>query len=743
MADKPRIVPDPLVYSRQGDTTVLRPQAAPVDTFVRPAEPTRSPLWDLAQSLSEVRPTLNKFIAERFNEMGLKDAREAEAKAMVSQAQSLDEAITKGEIAPGQSPIYQRVFTETLGKLYGLNHAQATLWQQWVAPDNPVRSSQDPDVISKWFAERRARMMEGRSPDWVKGFAPAFNQTQQQLTQHIISNNVKAIEDQNHDALGQLFMERIMAGTAAGKSPEEIAATLADDSLPQRFAGMRGKEINTIVAKAIIAVAERTGNVDLLKIGFADRPDIKNPGSAATAIGTIEGGGRYDAIGPIANSKGQRAYGKYQVMDFNIGPWTKEVLGTAMTPQEFLKNPQAQDAVFNAKFGQYVKQYGSQAAAARAWFAGPGGMNNPNATDVLGTSVRGYEQKFIKGVFTIPEFAVAASNAQTSILAKATAAEQRAALAEARVEKHTAQSVMVQIVEAKLKDPNYEPPPELILQGVKADPTFASKMATQLAALTKVDKPRFDPQAFNALSAQFVTGIQQGKDVTPIIAAMAPYGTASQILEWNKMATTDNVLKSPAYHIADQSLQKMQDTLSAKLEPYDAARKVNDLRQEFFSYAWSYEQAALAKGQRVDPEKMSADFQIKIREMAERAQTEAGILPTPATKSSAPQAPGQQGAAQPPPGTPASVTDALNIVPLSKEASGPRQWPEGEHPWSAPPPGVQVDAAEVNALRTSPFVKNGQGLAYWQAFETKYGPGSAKFFITNNPNAIAAKLRGK
>ena len=112
---------------------------------------------------------------------------------------------------------------------------------------------------------------------------------------------------------------------------------------------------------------------------------------AATAIGKIEGD--YNSVGPVANGQGNRAYGKYQVMDFNIGPWTKEVLGTAMTPEQFLADSGAQDAVFNSKFGAYANKYGPEGAA-RAWFAGEGGMNNPNAKDVLGTTVASYGRKF-------------------------------------------------------------------------------------------------------------------------------------------------------------------------------------------------------------------------------------------------------------------------------------------------------------------------------------------------------------
>jgi hypothetical protein len=113
--------------------------------------------------------------------------------------------------------------------------------------------------------------------------------------------------------------------------------------------------------------------------------------SYADAIASIESGGNYGILGPATKS-GDRAYGKYQIMGANIPQWTKEVLGAPMKPQEFLANPDAQDQVFSAKFGQYVDKYGPEGAAA-AWFAGPGNMNNPNASDG-NTTVGQYVQKF-------------------------------------------------------------------------------------------------------------------------------------------------------------------------------------------------------------------------------------------------------------------------------------------------------------------------------------------------------------
>ena len=138
------------------------------------------------------------------------------------------------------------------------------------------------------------------------------------------------------------------------------------------------------------------GQSQLATPTMANRGARADGGSYADAISRIESGGRYDLLGPRTSS-GDRAYGKYQVMGENIPQWTRDALGRSMTPSEFLANPQAQDTVFNHRFGGYVNKYGP-GGAARAWFAGEGGMNNPNARDQLGTSVGSYERQFLKGL---------------------------------------------------------------------------------------------------------------------------------------------------------------------------------------------------------------------------------------------------------------------------------------------------------------------------------------------------------
>lgn len=113
------------------------------------------------------------------------------------------------------------------------------------------------------------------------------------------------------------------------------------------------------------------------------------------AIASIEskGSGDYSAVGPTHPKMG-RALGRYQIMEANIGPWSQAALGRAVTPEEFMANPQLQDAVFDHQFSQYVQKYGPEGAA-QAWLGGPGGVGKTDRKDSLGTSIGEYGKRFM------------------------------------------------------------------------------------------------------------------------------------------------------------------------------------------------------------------------------------------------------------------------------------------------------------------------------------------------------------
>lgn len=129
------------------------------------------------------------------------------------------------------------------------------------------------------------------------------------------------------------------------------------------------------------------------------------PPNRASAIASIESGGRYDLLGPVTRT-GDRAYGKYQVMGANIPVWTQEALGRKMSPQEFLSSPEAQDAVFQHQFGKYEKQYGNPQDAASMWFTGKPYAEGRTRRDQLGTTGDAYVDRFTKALGTGPSMAL-------------------------------------------------------------------------------------------------------------------------------------------------------------------------------------------------------------------------------------------------------------------------------------------------------------------------------------------------
>jgi hypothetical protein len=247
-----------------------------------------------------------------------------------------------------------------------------------------------------------------------------------------IQTQLAGMDEKKRKMVTEFATFRANAGGAILAMPPEQQAQ--GWAMLRQEAQQRGYDLSLFPEQWSPATAARLKfDVDQ-SIPWADRPQPMSPPGAPSAapggapsgnpgdptqwraaIKGNESGGRYDAVGP--NTGRGRAYGAYQVMDFNVGPWTAEVLGKPMTPQEFLANPEAQDKVFDAKFGGYVKQYGSPQAAARAWFAGPGGMNNPNAKDVLGTDVAGYERKFTAGLGG-PQMAQAGGFSPTNVPAQ-------------------------------------------------------------------------------------------------------------------------------------------------------------------------------------------------------------------------------------------------------------------------------------------------------------------------------------
>jgi hypothetical protein len=86
-------------------------------------------------------------------------------------------------------------------------------------------------------------------------------------------------------------------------------------------------------------------------------------------VAEVESGHNYDAVG-VVTSSGYVAIGKYQVMEYNIGPWTAEHLGKRMTVNEFRESPLAQELLAGIIFTKRIGEYKNLHDPVAEWFSG-------------------------------------------------------------------------------------------------------------------------------------------------------------------------------------------------------------------------------------------------------------------------------------------------------------------------------------------------------------------------------------
>lgn len=112
-----------------------------------------------------------------------------------------------------------------------------------------------------------------------------------------------------------------------------------------------------------------------------------------------ESNGSYTSLSPVLKSgsyKGQRSYGKYQVLESNIPSWTLQYYGQKLTPQEFLNTPGAQEAVQKGKITELWNTYGNPQDVASVYFTGvpyAQAIKENRRDQATGMTVQDYVQK--------------------------------------------------------------------------------------------------------------------------------------------------------------------------------------------------------------------------------------------------------------------------------------------------------------------------------------------------------------
>jgi len=101
------------------------------------------------------------------------------------------------------------------------------------------------------------------------------------------------------------------------------------------------------------------------------------------------GSGGYAAVGK--STAYGKAYGKYQVLKPNISAWSREALGYAVTPKQWLESPEIQDLAAQLRVTKLLRHYKLKEVPL-IWFTGNHAPKMA-AQDANGTTAWQYQRR--------------------------------------------------------------------------------------------------------------------------------------------------------------------------------------------------------------------------------------------------------------------------------------------------------------------------------------------------------------
>lgn len=268
----------------------IRPAASPVDTYARPRqEPVAKPdlsvggLADLAKSLSEVEPGIQKFLVNQHKEVTEEDERKGAAARLQNQT-AFREAVAKGLIPEGASPWFIKGYQKQEGRLDGRAYYEGL--SEHLAQSG-VANSDDPAVVNQAIEKYRNDFMQGKQGtsanlDWLDGFKPEMDRAEVSLASHHIAERQKQyslkVRDNTAKEIGLLVSDHIVRSRE-----DEGLAFGGDDARNASLAGLGGvvsqrlaelartspmlaSDVNKITVDSIIAKAVETKDKSLLSI---------------------------------------------------------------------------------------------------------------------------------------------------------------------------------------------------------------------------------------------------------------------------------------------------------------------------------------------------------------------------------------------------------------------------------------------------------------------------------------------
>jgi muramidase (phage lysozyme) len=188
------------------EEVALRPQAAPIDTYARPA---RSSKWDLAEALGKFDRSFGSLLNETFAKDDEAERLKGEAAFHQQNKDGYAEGVRSGSIPFFASKGAMRGYKNAEGRAGGLDfEAKAYAeFEQWGG-----KNSDDPAALRKWQQETIKKHFGSNDPEVIRGFLPSIRQFLDKTTNDYVAYRSK------HTAEGSLNAH-VAAGFKAAQAP--------------------------------------------------------------------------------------------------------------------------------------------------------------------------------------------------------------------------------------------------------------------------------------------------------------------------------------------------------------------------------------------------------------------------------------------------------------------------------------------------------------------------------------------
>jgi len=204
--------------------------------------------------------------------------------------------------------------------------------------------------------------------DWVDVANQGIAYAQRKL--EFFKASLASIPQLRADALNASILTTAGGGLTGGTGTGAIERVVAPPVVTT--GGLKPGESPAVLPVKIV-------DDDTAEGGSSAAKTAKTAAGLATALRRAIGAYETRGLADPYHARGAAGeYGRYQVMEANIAPWSKQALGYSVSPSAFLASPEIQDRVAQAKVEEYLKNYGLEGAI-RAWNTG-----QPHGTTTAG-----------------------------------------------------------------------------------------------------------------------------------------------------------------------------------------------------------------------------------------------------------------------------------------------------------------------------------------------------------------------